>query len=325
MKTILQFTIAVLIFNSMIIICSSQNLVPNPSFEEYDNCPQTLHNLEGYCKYWTPFRGTPDYYNTCSPVGMAPPNCPFGFQYAHTGNSFTGFVGYQSNETNMMEQLGVKLESPLIIGTKYYLSFFVNTAYNSVYANLASNKIAALLTTYQYTDTNWLNALPNTCTIKEDVIVVNTSNWIKISGSFVSDSTYNYLVIGCFYDDNHLDTIHYPYSTFPTMSYYNLDDVCLSTDSVFCENWTGLNCSIADNKDVSIYPNPILDQLTIVSNFIIRSVQVYNLNGQLVIDIENANDKLIKLPVDYLNSGLYIIKIKTTNNQITKKININHD
>jgi hypothetical protein len=255
---------------------------------------------------------------------MAPPNCPFGYQYPHTGNAFTDFIVYQSNVPNVMEHIGVQLLAPLNIGTKYYLTFYVNTAYNPSYTNIATNKIGALLTTYLYSDPDWLNLLPNACIIYEDSIIADTVKWVKISGSFISDSAYQYLVIGCFFDDSHLDTLNLPYQTFPTVSCYNLDDVCLSTDSIYCQTWTGLSELTNNRNKISIYPNPSSNEVHIKSDYPMELIQIINLLGQIAFTSEMNKDKEFILSLGFLKSGIYYLKIKSTRGFYNTKINIIH-
>ena len=311
-------------FNFSLFTCFAQNLVPNPSFEEHSLCPDGLGQIT-YCQDWVSFRGTPDYYNTCSTMnGMAPPNTPLGYQYPRTGNAFTGFAVYAWNNPNMQEHVGVHLFAPLNIGAKYYLTFYINTAYNASNANIATNKIGALLTTYQYSDPDWLKILPNACTIKEDSIINDTVNWVKISGSFIADSAYQYLVIGCFFDDNHIDTLNLPYPLFPQLGYYNLDDICLSTDSIYCENWTGLNNIINNRSTAFIYPNPSSDEFHIISNDAIEFIQVLNSTGQVVYSSEKIKDKEFDISLGFLKAGIYIVRIETTSYLSNIKINIIH-
>ena len=66
------------------------NLVNNPSFEEYYNCPVNAGQLNE-SKYWWGFSA--DYYNSCTTVPqLSIPSNFAGFQYAHTGNAYTGLI-----------------------------------------------------------------------------------------------------------------------------------------------------------------------------------------------------------------------------------------
>ena len=57
------FLFAFLFFASQ--LKAQVNLVPNPSFEEYDTCPDLLDRVQ-YATHWMNFGNSPDYYNSCS-------------------------------------------------------------------------------------------------------------------------------------------------------------------------------------------------------------------------------------------------------------------
>ncbi|GAB4165619.1 MAG: hypothetical protein Tsb0033_27400 [Winogradskyella sp.] len=77
--------------------------------------------------------------------------------------------------------------------------------------------------------------------------------------------------------------------------------------------------SIADlNSDqIMVYPNPARDVITIKTNSNIDNVWLYNALGQLVMD---QNTNLKTLDVSQLQDGLYILKIKSENRIVTKRV-----
>ncbi len=218
------------------------NLVPNPSFEEYIQCPNGYPDLDGNLKYWKSFKGTPDLYTKCSSVCGY--NNQTGFQEAKTGNSYVGFLNFDNAIPNGREQLGVKLTQQLVIGEKYYISIFVSCAYNIHLTNIASSKMGVKFTNYDYSDPNLQIPLSNFSHLSSNVIVKDTLNWVKIFGSFIADSSYNFIVIGGFYDDNNIDTINLPYDIALQASYYYLDDICVSNDSTIC-SFQSYSCDFA--------------------------------------------------------------------------------
>ncbi|KFC22713.1 T9SS-dependent choice-of-anchor J family protein [Epilithonimonas lactis] len=68
---------------------------------------------------------------------------------------------------------------------------------------------------------------------------------------------------------------------------------------------------------IKIYPNPVVDQLTIKTDDIIKSVQVYSLDGKLLKTIEGNHDK-----VDFRNyqKGTYLLKIETNKSVTSQKV-----
>jgi hypothetical protein len=57
-------TLVLTLFLSVYSRINAQNLVPNPSFEEYSICPDGTSQIDR-ATHWMPFRHTPDYHNAC--------------------------------------------------------------------------------------------------------------------------------------------------------------------------------------------------------------------------------------------------------------------
>lgn len=320
MKNLKLFLLSTLLALAHSAMLQAQNLVPNPSFEDTLGCPQGVPDLDGTCKFWESWRGTPDYFNNCSNnEGFYN---SWGYQVAHTGQAYIGLLSYQITSPNWREQIGIKLTQPLTIGKKYYLSFFVSCAFNYIYTNIASNKIGALVTTYQFSDPLSETILPNASTFKSDSIITDTLTWVKIFGSFVADSSYQYLIIGNFYDDGNIDTINLPYQAVPQASIYYIDDICLSIDSIYSQTWT-TNKDVKKNiTKISFFPNPASNYINIKSESAIEFVQIINSYGEVVIISEKIFDSELALPISYLKSGIYYLKVKTTTGFYNSKINI---
>lgn len=297
------------------------NLVPNPSFEEKTGCPQAYPDLDGVCDDWFSFRSSPDYINNCSSICGY--DNQFGFQEPKTGQAYTGIGVYQTSLSNIREHLGVELISPLVIGTKYYMSFYISPAYKYFSpVNLMCNKIGGLLTTQPYNDPNGTRPLPNDCQLYTDSIVKDTNEWFQVFGSFVADSVYNYIVIGNFFDDSYIDTVEFPNPFGPYNAYYYVDDVCLSTDSIFSQNWASMS---EHNKiNIEFYPNPIINELHISSEFEIDKINILNIVGESVLFITELDKKSVDLFLDDLNSGVYFLELFSKSEKSVIEIIINH-
>jgi len=299
----------------------AQNLVPNPSFEDTLGCPQGYPDLDTKCQNWKSFRLSPDYMNDCSSVCGY--NNQYGYQQPNSGKAYAGFGAYQTTVPESREHIGVQLSTPLTIGTKYYISFYVSAAFN-IQMNIACNKIGALLTTYQYNDSSGSNPLPNSSTVKTDSIIADTILWKKVSGAFVADSSYQYLIIGNFFDDANTDTLHLPDSGFGYyVSYYYLDDVCLTTDSIYAETWTGIHEQVIENSFI-VFPNPANELVHLQASKQMNYVEIYNIFGQIVYSKEITASFDAELNINDIPSGLYIVKVRTGRNYLSKIVNINH-
>ena len=87
----------------------------------------------------------------------------------------------------------------------------------------------------------------------------------------------------------------------------------------FWWNETGTSISEVDlSSIIKIYPNPVYDNLTIEypSNNI-EEISIYNILGK---QFFHSNNIETKIELDFLEKGIYILKIKTGNGMISKKI-----
>jgi hypothetical protein len=63
-----------------------------------------------------------------------------------------------------------------------------------------------------------------------------------------------------------------------------------------------------DLENLKFYPNPVVDQLTIVYTKEITSIQIYNLNGQLV-KVVQPNATNVQVDMTELSTAMYIVKV----------------
>ena len=300
-----------LIFYFSISIINAQNLVPNPSFEEYYQCPDTNAMIQ-YASNWLPDGGTVDYFNPCATFDwFSVPNNFAGVQIPHKGYSYAGFCTFTSEGTNYREFFTCKLQDSLQIGNKYFISFYVSL---SDYSNCKSNNIGLKFKTF----CNYWTTPDNFSHFKIDTMILDTIDWVKITGSFIADSSYTYVEFGNFYDDNNTDTIIIsPPSTFFDLSsgyasYYYIDDICISEDSLFCNTQTTIN-NFAKQDKISIYPNPVNKIVNVNCQNNISIIEIINLYGKKIKTITNILSNNYTLDISNLENGIYILKI--TNNK----------
>ena len=83
----------------------------------------------------------------------------------------------------------------------------------------------------------------------------------------------------------------------------------------FKQNSTGNDTQPSPN--ISVYPNPVKDEIFIKSDLQIEKVEVYSLTGLLLIQKNNVNDKI---SVSSLSKGVYILRVYTEKEVIVRKI-----
>ena len=171
-----------IVLSSSFIVANAQNLVQNPSFETYDTCP----NSDGQIKYaigWSSYASSSDYFNSCSPpYGEGVPYTLVGFQYAHTGIAYAGEYFYAPTSSSAYrEDMGTTLLTPLTIGTKYYVTFWVNLCSTDTNygGNTAVNKEGALFSTVQYS-INSPAPTNNFAQVYTNTIISDTLSWTMI-------------------------------------------------------------------------------------------------------------------------------------------------
>ena len=139
-----------------IAVSAQVNLVPNPSFEEDRYCPEQ-HHLVDSCVDWFNARNSPDYFNGCSTDSGALNN-DLGFQYPHSGQAMVGIISYaypsDLAHTNYREFVSAKLIDSLQIGTRYFVSMYVNFSGRLTAFAIATNKIGVNFSTVPFNSFN---------------------------------------------------------------------------------------------------------------------------------------------------------------------------
>lgn len=297
----------------------AQNLVPNPSFENVTQCPFAF-GLEAFTSDWKSARRSPDYFQSCATVWYANvPSNGYGFQKAYNnGNAYIGMLTYRSDSSLYTEAASVQLTTPLSIGQTYYVSFRLSLTLDDITeSNSANNKIGIQFSTIEYSPSN-PSPINNFAHVWSDSIITDTLNWSVIKGSFVADSNYTYLSLGNFFDKPFIDSIVYG-TNFG--AYYYFDDVCVSIDSTLCYQNVGVNEYYKQLLNVSVYPNPIVNYVTIenIKNSTPYSVSIFNSLGQIIYKEEMLNGINI-INTEKFSRGLLTIEIQSENKKSHYKL-----
>jgi len=306
-----RFTAAV-VFVMMVFIGGrswGQNLVGNGSFEDTIECPNGPNEIQ-YSAGWSSYRITPDYFNSCANgynygLGGVPDNA-WGSQEAYNGNAYAALGTYNTTQPNSREFIGRELSQLLTIGTKYFVSAYVSRCDNINQAGATNNfGFTFFLVQYSYGNPAPIN---NFSHVHCDSIIFNKNGWTRVAGSFIADQAYQYIAIGNFYDDAHTDTA----DIFLDAAYY-VDEVCVSTDSLFCLVPTGI-IKEQVNSRLTISPNPVQNLLTI--NFLSPSalasgetIAVYDVAGRKIVLPTTFINNKAELTITTLPNGIYLLQI----------------
>lgn len=293
------------------------NLVPNWSFEDTVTCPDNLTQIDRAVG-WMSFRLTPDYFNACAPsnapVPVSVPHNIWGNQTAHSGNGYASFIAFASAGSATREFVACELNQSMTINQKYFLSFWISTAHGYIqngYPGLACNNIGAKFSTVAYSQTN-PQPVNNFAHIVDTTIINDTINWVKVAGSFVADSAYKFLSIGNFFDN--AQTAYQLIGPNFNQAMYYLDDVKLSTDSIFV-NGTDELYSL---NLIKVFPSPARDWIVVSGNRL-KEIVVFDLQGNLCYKASGLPVSTYKLNVSSLANGMYFMTAKSDNKIISIK------
>ena len=287
-------------------ICKGQNLVPNWSFEDTVSCP-TGGGAVNLAVGWSSFAHTPDYCNSCNTSFVSVPSNQWGYQYPKTGNAYIGLICYLSIVPDEREYVGIQLTQSLLIGERYYVSFYAAMAYNmqSQRFGIATNKLGIKMSTVSYS-ANIHAPTDNISQVYSNSVITDTLNWTKISGSFIADSAYQYIVIGNFFNDSLTTKISF--DTNAWYADYYIDDIRMSTDSSFVNSINEINKFYF----VKVYPNPFTDRIEIVNeNNELTEVILYDLTSRNILQKKFSNS--VSINTEQLAKGIYMYEVRNKN------------
>lgn len=322
MPWVLGFQLVLLPFG----MCA-QNSVPNSSFEEFTICPQTIgFQPGGKPLHWEKWLWSPEYFNSCAgalndvDTLLDVPLNGFGYQLAFDGE---GYVGMATFQDDYREYVGCELITPLETGETYELSFRANVATGgNYYSNLklASNNLGLLFTMEPNIWTGLSGppfAFRNYAHLHSTAVLADTVAWTEVSGTFVADSAYRYLVIGNFFEDALTDTLGLQgFSTYA--AYYFVDAVCVRPIGGTCEFTSSMNEGVFGGA--SIWPVPVNDVLHIRGES--GRYDVEDVLGRSIVSGVMSEGVQVELQVASWPAGQYVLR--TDSGLATKKFVVAH-
>lgn len=233
------------------IISSSQNLVPNPSFETYTSCPTAFGQLSKAIP-WYGTNNNSELFSPCVGSTANAPNTGYGFQPARTGNAYAGQYFMNGYGSDYREYIQVGLTNTLVTGNCYFVKFYVNCV--NMVINYACNNFAAHISTGGYS-TNFTGFPATSFTpqiyLVNNPIVKDTLKWIEIGGIYTAAGGENYITIGNFKNDVNTDTVRTNNGTI-NAAYYFIDDV--SVEQITTPLWQLKDTMIIGGDSILIGP-----------------------------------------------------------------------
>lgn len=290
----------------------AQNLVPNPDFELYNDCPNDggqLDLVEDWYKIENS-KGTPDFYHRCfdistSLTNMGIPNNWNGYQEAKSGDAYVGIFTYGYDNTR--EYIQVELLEALEADKFYEFKMYVNTANRS---GVAINGMGVYFSEEAIEgedDYQPLDVDPHVIN-PIDEIMTDTADWTLINGYYTAEGGEKFITIGNYLTDSMTEATMFDIGGGSIQGYSYIDQVSLiQVDSIISDigNYENL-------KEPTSYPNPSNNQFTIELNDYYNGnnqVSIYNLMGNKVIDSKTVNSNKIEMDISMLNQGIYMYYI----------------
>ena len=198
MKKVIPNFLFVVIQLIIAIGSNAQNLVPNPSFENFTSCPFTLAQMDLLDDWYTPTPTTPDFYHTCSAYPVSIPVNLAGTQETLTGDGYTGLVVHHGAPIpDYREYIQAVLTEPLVAGQCYDVEMFTSAA--ETWPRFGINHVGIYLsaTPPPISPNGQINVTPQ---VFYDDVVLDIDNWTQLTGTFIADGGEQYITIGNFYE-----------------------------------------------------------------------------------------------------------------------------
>jgi hypothetical protein len=307
MKKILLFTFYFL----LITYSKSQNLVPNPSFEQFTLCPNGAGQISKSYPWVNPTNADPDYYNQCSSnTASSLPINYLGYQLARTGIAYAGIGCYNSPALSapFRDYLQVELSSPLSLNKDYCVSFFVSLVdnYSSCCSIVAITEIGIYFSNQAVTSTSYsqLNYIPQ-ITSPVGVYLSDTLGWTEILGIYHAQGGEKFITIGNF-KGNNTDTLTVAHNNFPPSSYYFVDDVSV----IDCDSLVGVKELAVSSLEFQVMPNPNNGTFTLNLHKQYKAVNIVITDVLGKIIYTNAYKESTQIPIE-LNTprGVYFVNV----------------
>lgn len=264
------------------------NLVYNPSFEEYRECPRKIDALGVLTivdAWFQPTAGSADYYNVCGSKDCGVPKNKLGIQDAHWGN---GFCGIYCSKTDYREYLQTQLKEPLKAGEMYRVSFYVSL---SEYSSGSVATIGALFTQERVGDT--VRSVLMDKTVRQlapgvhqtvasyfepqvvndyERVLTDTKGWTQVSGTFVAKGGERFMTIGNFYPASQSNVVDLDSLTYLLPgAYYYIDDV--SVVCLGCQSETPVSEPDTLPAAVAVHDSlPAVDTLQVGATFVLKNI-----------------------------------------------------
>jgi len=215
---------------------ANNNLINNSSFEIYEFCPKYYLSKKKFLPYWySPTKGTPDYYNACSNYKAGVPENSVGFANAKNGNGYIG-IGLVNNphflfskNIYLREYVSTKLTYELIEGELYCFKMNLSLA---DYSKYVTDEISVYFSKKKPRKRTNLHLPYQPQIIFNDKMMDNDTAWVELKAFYKAEGDEKYITIGNFESQREVNWVerdmkHLRKNIICDGAYYYIDDIVL--------------------------------------------------------------------------------------------------
>lgn len=300
----------------------SENLVKNPSFEEYDKCPENYTYQDKSHKLipnWTyPTLSTPDYFNKCGSGVVAVPANFAGVSQPKTGNGYMGSI-LSGSEKNYREYFQGELSKPMEAGKRYCVTFWYKLA---SYSKFAVDQMSLRFYTEKLSNESknpiggkpQLNNTPG-------LFLDNTTDWKQMCWVYTATGDESFFVVGNFKNYDHTNYVVTGKDVMnkkgKEYAYYFFDEFAIRelVDCNICPCLPhGLETFVIDSSYTG-GKNPITGETRKIVND--GKIKIGIRGGQAPYQIQWSNGAKNVTELKNLPAGMYIYQVTDKNNCVS--------
>ncbi len=270
---------------SSAVTVEAQNLVVNPSFEDYSTCPNDISQID-LVPGWMNLYISPDYFNACADDTVSVPFNALGDQLPSDGD---GYAGIGTFPLGGQEYLQGELTEALDPGMLTYVSMRVAPG-GFGYATWTSPRLASSHVGLRFSVepldflTSYDALHVNSAVLFMPTILDDTAAWTVLSTSFIPDSAYRHVQIGTFFADSLVAWSVLDPSGDWDGAYALVDMVCVSKANGECDPVVGLNSPTPTSRPRTIV---FTDELEVLLDQwgldgATESIDLFDSSGRLV-------------------------------------------
>lgn len=299
---------------------AAQNLVPNPSFEEYTECPSSYPQFDRVAA-WESIQGSPDLFNACcvSDTVDVPLNF-FGEQAAHDGN---GYVGVGTAEMFCKEYMQAALSASLTPHVATFVSMWVSPGGFGIAGTTSPQLVSSGIgLRFSVEPLDYFTAYGefdfDTAVIFMADVLNDTASWQQLSGIFYPDSAYGYVQIGNFFSDPNTSAEMLDPAGDWECAYAFVDDVCVSQIEGICDVMNGLSPLRAIGLGLEVLSSDGVVSISVgEGRGPLFNIMLIDALGRVHATLPRAEAGItIRLPFVHRSAGLYQVIYQEPNGRV---------